>query len=81
MNMARRRYGLLIGLTLLCGMLFFASLVIAFSGNDAMISPTSMWTPVFTDTFDVPLPVWTHIDNVNGNYQWGVTPYTYSLDT
>jgi len=81
MKLARRRYGLLIGLTLLCGMLFFASLVIAFSGNDAMISPTSMWTPVFTDTFDVLLPVWTHIDNVNGNYRWGVTPYTRSLGT
>ncbi|GEM_PF-1048407 len=39
------------------------------------------WTPVFTDTFEMPSTVWTITDNVSGTYQWGVTPYVAEMET
>ncbi len=76
MKTAWLRYGILLGLVLLFSGGFLMSLAPVLSGGGTMVMRPTMWTPVFTDTFDALSDQWTHIDNTNGRYHWGVTAYT-----
>lgn len=76
---ARRRLFLLVGFSVMCGLLMLAAVVGAWGGASTAPAQTTLWRPVFTDTFSSLSPAWTLYNDTTGNYGWDVEPYTRSL--
>jgi hypothetical protein len=68
-----------VGLTVL----FLGVLSVPLSGwaRPADISTAATWSTVYSDSFTTLSPVWTITDDTEGQYQWGVTPYTVEVGT
>ena len=78
---AKRRLFLWVSFGVVLSMLLVVAVVTATQGSAGAGASAAMWTPIFTDTFDILSPAWMHVDNTNGQYQWDVEPYTRSADS
>ena len=77
--MKKQRFLLVVGLLLGCWMALSVGLTLA--GQFAQPpNVQSGWTAVFTETFTNTLSMWTFTETTSTGYQWGVVPYSRTVD-
>ena len=77
--MKRQRILLVGGLLLGCWIILSVGLALA----DRHAQPTNVqdgWVTVFTETFSNTLSLWTFTETTTTGYQWGVTPYSRTVN-